>query len=138
VLLRLIGALTAGLGRTVTLHHDTETTVDFSYEHPPVAPPQPVLRPNLTPPVIDVPPPAVPVESVPGDGALLTIPSDPPRGLSPPQPPTAPVRIDGGPGTGFPATDDFYPAARGSMTVHSSSPARGQGAIARRPRTGGR
>jgi len=31
--------------------------------------------------------------------------------LPPPQPARAPVRIDGGPGAGFPAIDDFYPAA---------------------------
>jgi TonB family protein len=108
----VIGALAAGLARTVIPHHDAETTVDFSFEHPPAAPPPPPLpRPNFSPPVIDVPPPAVPIDPVAGDGAIRGIMTDPPRVLPPPQPPRAPVRIDGGPGTGFPATDDFYPAA---------------------------
>jgi hypothetical protein len=35
----VIGALAAGLARTVIPHHDPETTVRFTEEHPPAAPP---------------------------------------------------------------------------------------------------
>lgn len=105
----VIGALAAGLAPTVIPHHDPGTTVDFTYEHPSAAPPPPVPRPNFSPPVIDMPPPAVPIDAVPDDGAIRAITGEPPRVPPPPQP--APVRIDGGPGAGFPATDDFYPAA---------------------------
>jgi periplasmic protein TonB len=107
----VIGALAAGLARTVIPHHDAETTVDFTYEHPPAAPPPPVPRPNFSPPVIDMPPPAVSIDSAPDDGAIRAITNEPPLVRPPPQPARAPVRIDGGPGAGFPATDDFYPAA---------------------------
>jgi TonB family protein len=85
--------------------------VRFTNEHPPAVPPPPPRRVNFSPPVIDVLPPPVRIESVSGDGAIGAITSEPPRVPPPSQPPRAPVRIDGGPSAGFPATDDFYPAA---------------------------
>jgi TonB family protein len=118
----VIGTFVAGLARTVIPHHEPETTVHFTYEHPPVAPPPPERRVNLSLPVIEAPPPLVPFDPVVGDGAIRPITSGPPRVLPPPS--RAPVRIDGGPGAGFPATDDFYPAAarrlaeKGVATVH--------------------
>jgi periplasmic protein TonB len=128
----VIGALAAGLTRTVIPHHDPRTTVDFTYEHPPAAPPPAAPRPNFSPTVLDMPPPEVPIDAVPGDSEIRAIASEPPQVLPPPQAARAPVRIDGGPGVDFPATDDFYPAAarrlgeKGAATVRVCVDPRGR------------
>jgi TonB family protein len=84
----------------------------------------PTPRPNVSPTTIDVPPPDVlRIESDPPDALRPAI-HDPAPPESPPLPPPAMVsRVQGGPGIGFPSTDDFYPSAaifmgeKGTATV---------------------
>jgi TonB family protein len=81
-------------------------TEDVPAHHPPPPPPQP----NLAPTRLEVPEPSFTVD-VPSDadtirGALLEQPQPPP-----PSPPRVMKRVPGGPGKGFPNTDDYYPPA---------------------------
>jgi TonB family protein len=84
----------------------------------------PTPRPTVSTTTIEVPPPDLPrIESDPPD-VLRPAVHDP----APPEPPALPPRamvsrVQGGPGIGFPSTDDFYPSAaifmgeKGSATV---------------------
>jgi protein TonB len=79
-------------------------TEDVPAHHPPPPPPQP----NLAPTRLEVPEPSFTVD-VPSDADTI-------RGalLEPPRPPPLPPKVNrvlGGPGKGFPNTDDYYPAA---------------------------
>jgi TonB family protein len=81
---------------------------------------EPPPRSSLPPPPraqvpasrLEVPPQeAMPaIESDPTDGVEGT-PREPQNPALPPSPPTAVNRVQGGPGVGFPSTDDFYPDA---------------------------
>src|ERR1700678_116521 len=84
----------------------------------------PTPRPNVSTTTIEVPPPELPgIETDPPDALRPAI-HDPVPPESPPLAPPAIVsRVQGGPGIGFPSTDDFYPSAaifmgeKGSATV---------------------
>jgi TonB family protein len=81
----------------------------------PLPPPPP---PQLTKPSIDIPPPLFP----PTEGASENrdIVAEPPSLTSRPDPapeipPQEVVRVQGGPGSGFPNTDDYYPSSAKRM-----------------------
>jgi protein TonB len=90
-------------------------------DEPPPPPP-----PQLERPPVEVPPPDVaidvPVESTTAiqDVTDRHVVAPPP----PPPPPKAVNRVSGGPGKGFPSTEDYYPPAskrlgeEGAVTVH--------------------
>jgi periplasmic protein TonB len=95
------------------------------HDEPPPPPP-----PQLERPPVEVPPADVdiqlPVE--PQSTAIADV-TDKPVSTAPPPPPAPPPprpvnRREGGPGTGFPSTEDYYPPAskrfneEGSVTVH--------------------
>jgi protein TonB len=69
----------------------------------PPPPPQPTLAPTR----LEVPEPDLTVD-VPPDGNTIR---DPVIQESPPSPPKVLNRVLGGPGKGFPTTDDYYPSA---------------------------
>jgi TonB family protein len=84
----------------------------------------PTPRPNVSPTTIEVPPPDVLRIEDDRPDALRPEIHDPAPPESPPLPPPAMVsRVQGGPGIGFPSTDDFYPSAaifmgeKGTATV---------------------
>jgi TonB family protein len=85
-------------------------------------PPPPLPRVSL--PRIEIPPQQTPprVESDPPDVIEATLP-EPPHGAPPPSVPPTVNRVQGGPGIGFPSTDEFYPDAsirmgeKGAATV---------------------
>jgi protein TonB len=108
-------ALATGLARrAVELVSPPLTTeiVDEVQKHDAPPPPPP---PQLERPPVEVPPPdvdiQVPVES---QATAIADVTDKPMPTSPPPPPAPPPRPvnrqGGGPGTGFPLTEDFYPA----------------------------
>jgi TonB family protein len=95
-------------------------------------PPLPLPRPLL--PRIRLPPQETPtpVESEPTDVIEGTLP-EPPRVVQPPPSlPPAVNRVQGGPGVGFPSTDDFYPDAairngeKGVATIRACVDGRGR------------
>jgi TonB family protein len=73
-------------------------------------PPPP--RPQVVSPRIELPPPETmpPIESDQPD-VIETTPREPPNSRVPPPVPSAVSRVQGGPGTGFPSSFDFYPDA---------------------------
>ncbi|HXA36709.1 MAG TPA: energy transducer TonB [Steroidobacteraceae bacterium] len=87
----------------------------------PPPPPPLVARTRIELPLQE---PMPPIESDPTD-AVETTPREPPRAVLPPSAPTAVNRVQGGPGIGFPSTNDFYPDAsirlgeRGVATVRA-------------------
>ncbi len=82
---------------------------------PPPLPPQPQFSPRR----VEVPDPLIPLDAAPD---TTTIPPQE-QLLSPPTPPKVVNRVLGGPGTGFPNTDDYYPSVarrtgeKGTATV---------------------
>ncbi len=91
-------------------------------DQPPPPPP-----PQMERPPVEVPPPDVNIE-VPVETqstAIRDVTNEPVVRAPPPPPaPKAVNRVGGGPGKGFPSTDDYYPSASarlgeaGSVTVH--------------------
>lgn len=85
--------------------------VSTSQEHPKL-PPLLTPPPRLIPSKIDKIIPEFPSVPTDGDDSVITS-NDPPR-APPQQPPSLPpavTRVQGGPGSGFPNTEDFYPSA---------------------------
>lgn len=107
----ILYALMAGLGIEVTQIIPSTFQTPLVPDTRPVAPPPSLPRPVITSTVLplpELPPASYPDE--PHDGLSL----------SPQEPASAPTgltathevrRVGGGPGAGFPATDDFYPSA---------------------------
>jgi TonB family protein len=93
-------------------------------------PPPP--RPHVSPTTLELPRQAEmpPIESDPTEGVQATV-HEPPQ---PMLPPSAPMinRVQGGPGIGFPSTDDFYPDAsirageKGAATVRACVDGKGR------------
>lgn len=90
-------------------------TGTFIFDPPPVTPPLPLPRPGLSqkkPGPRDLPPmsPIAPIVDVDVEGPVMHVVAEP----------TAPasVRVQGGAGKGFPATEDYYPA--GSIRLGES------------------
>ena len=118
----LIYGLATGLVRRMieVIPAPIQTTVMQDTHKRPVPPPP--TTPNLVPLRIELPEPVFPVASPPGPDAPRDIVVEPaPRAAS--LPAKAVKRVPGGPGAGFPNTDDYYPSAsrrmgeRGSATV---------------------
>jgi protein TonB len=98
-------------------------------DEPPPPPP-----PKMERPPVEVPPPDVainvPVETT---STAITDVTNKPVPAAPPPPPPKPVnRVAGGPGKGFPASEDYYPAAShrmgetGAAVVHVCVDANGK------------
>jgi TonB family protein len=73
--------------------------------NPPPLPPGPQFT---HPPIFAPTPEVLPFEAEPRDGIRATL--DEPRPPAPPSVPPVINRVQGGPGIGFPSTDDFYPS----------------------------
>lgn len=71
----------------------------------------PIPRPTVSPTVLEVPLPDLPgIEPDPQNAPQSTVHEGAGPELPPLPPPAAVSRVQGGPGTGFPSTDDFYPS----------------------------
>ncbi|HXC11138.1 MAG TPA: energy transducer TonB [Steroidobacteraceae bacterium] len=100
-----------GLITTVTHIHvsATDPLQNRPLTHPdPQTLPIPVAKPSLTHVAIHVPPIDQELWRETDQGTGVTIISEPPP-LIPPSPPQPVKQVLGGPGAGFPNTDDFYP-----------------------------
>ena len=110
-----IYALATGLGQKLLKELQPPTVVDFLQETPPkeTPPPPPTVK-LAQEPILDLgPPPDFPVDVGPDSSALQLQAQPTVVDSTPPQLPPAPAvkRVSGGPGKGFPNTDDYYPAA---------------------------
>jgi len=76
-----------------------------------VPPPPDLPPPTLSPAVIRIPPTEVVVDGQPEDTLIIPKEIAPPDDHLPPRstPPHVANRVSGGPGKGFPNTEDFYP-----------------------------
>jgi TonB family protein len=94
-------------------------------------PPPP--RPQVAAPRIELPPQESmpPIESDQAD-AVDAVPREPPLAVLPPSGPITVTRVQGGPGSGFPSTNDFYPDAsirmgeKGVATVRTCVDSKGR------------
>jgi protein TonB len=109
----VIYAFATGLGHQLIKELQPPLITDFLQDaRPKETPPPPPKVDLVQPPKIDLgPPPEVQIDVGPDPNAIAhrTV-ADP----SPPQPPPAPAlvrRVPGGPGKGFPNSDDYYPPA---------------------------
>lgn len=110
-----IYALASGLGQQLLKELQPTTVIDFLQEAPPkeTPPPPPTVK-LAQEPILDLgPPPDFPLDVDPDSRALQIQAQPTVVDSTPPQPPPAPAvkRVSGGPGKGFPNTDDYYPAA---------------------------
>ena len=103
----LIYFLAAGLVHKMVAVIPSLIQVGAMDEMPPHHPPPPPPQPTLAPTRLEVPEPDLTVD-VPPDGNTIR---DPVIQESPPSPPKVLNRVPGGPGKGFPNTDDYYPSA---------------------------
>jgi periplasmic protein TonB len=105
----VIYALTAGLASRVIDEFVPDISVLPAPPASPTQPPPPLPPPqNLRPPRIENVEPLIPIDPAPDTGG---IPVEKPGVPERPVPPRAVTRIIGGPGAGFPNTEDYYPAA---------------------------
>jgi TonB family protein len=104
----LICGFAAGLSHSMVTSIPPTIIGRFLPEAPPPPLPPPLPRVTLvTPRPIDFVPPEV---LLPPTGEnTITLPSHAPPAATPPAVPTPVTRVPGGPGKGFPNTDDFYP-----------------------------
>jgi TonB family protein len=101
-------------------------------EPPPRSSLPPPPRPQVSPTTIELPPQAKmpPIESDQTD--VQATPREPPHAVLPLSAPAAVNRVQGGPGIGFPSTDDFYPDAsirtgeKGAATVRACVDGKGR------------
>ena len=93
--------------------------IPISFQTPLLPPPQkralpPLPPPQLTKSRIEIPPPYFPPTESPIENEDIV--AAPPNNLTsrletpPPMPPHEVIRVQGGPGSGFPNTDDYYPS----------------------------
>lgn len=106
----LIYALAAGLARRVIDELAPDISVvatrpDTARQPPP---PLPLPQRNFRPPRIESVEPLIPIDTLPETGGIEVARAEPPER---PTPQRAMTRIIGGPGAGFPNTEDYYPAA---------------------------
>jgi periplasmic protein TonB len=112
----VIYGLAAGLARRVL--EEIPPTIGISFPEQPanrVQPPPPPPRPDLVRPKIEKVDALITIDTPPDINAIRDpIPTTPEHPLAPVS--TGPVdRIVGGPGAGFPITEDYYPAASKRM-----------------------
>jgi TonB family protein len=95
--------------------------------------PPPLPLPRVSVPPIELPPQETPpIEPAPTDVIEGTLPEPPQVAPPPPSMPPTVNRVQGGPGVGFPSTDDFYPDAsirmgeKGAATVKACVDAKGR------------
>lgn len=108
----VIYALAAGLARRVL--EEISPAIRVSFPEQPVneaQPPPPPPRPDFVRPKIETVTPLIPIDTAPDTDAIRNpVPSASDDAL-PPAPVATVKRVVGGPGTGFPNTEDYYPAA---------------------------
>jgi protein TonB len=106
-------ALLAGLGVPVTQLIPGTFQVHLLPDPRPAAPPPSLPHPVIADTVLKVPPPEVLPAGYPDDPDPVAAQSatDPPLTSTPAPPGQTRARLAGGPGAGFPMTDDFYPSA---------------------------
>jgi protein TonB len=107
----LIYALATGLVHRIFEVLPTSTQVTQLPDMPTRAPPPPPPRPNLTPERIEIPDPDFVPDVPPGAGAIAVVVPVQPPAANPPAVSRGVNRLLGGPMTGFPNTDDYYPSA---------------------------
>ena len=107
----VIYGLATGLVRSALQASVTRLDVLFLEKPTPRIPPPPPLVPKLTPIQAKIPPPPWPLPPEPPGAIRETVPQAPPHETPGPLAAKPVTRILGGPGAGFPSTDDFYPEA---------------------------
>jgi protein TonB len=130
----LFYALQMGLGRTVADMMPPSLNVDFiNDQQPRVLPPPPPSQPELARPKVEIPVPDFQVDVPPSTDTIREIAPQPNEQAATPPPPARVVqRVPGGPGRGFPDTDDFYPPTslrlreEGTAAVHVCVDQRGK------------
>jgi len=107
----LILALVNGLGHTLIAVIPPSLVLDQMQDGQRVPPPPNLPPPTLSPAVIRIPPTEVVVDGQPEDTLIIPKEIAPPDDHLPPRstPPHVANRVSGGPGKGFPNTEDFYP-----------------------------
>jgi periplasmic protein TonB len=119
----LIYGLASGLARKIVTVITQPLQVTYVATRPRDAPPPPALpSPTLLHPRLDIPPTELKLNLAPEQSAI-DVPALRPQ-VQPvvPSHPTLPVsRVVGGPGRGFPNTDDYYPTASRRLEETGSS-----------------
>jgi TonB family protein len=116
--LGIVWAFMTGLGHTVltaiTPPMKLFPVVDKALPREP--PPLPTANPSLKFRQVEIPPVDFGFDHSTDVQETLFVPPAPPSNVGPPQTASAPVkRMGGGPGKGFPNTEDFYPAAEARL-----------------------
>lgn len=122
----LIYAFATGLATRLIPVPQLPFTVDFLRDPPAKAIPPPLPPVTFVPPRINLgPDPEIKVTVDPGD-SIHDPPPDPPRTGPTTQPPRPPAvkRVAGGPGKGFPDSDDYYPPAARRLNEQGSAAVR--------------
>jgi protein TonB len=107
--------------------------IPISFQVPLLQPPKeralpPLPPPQLAKPIIEIPPPYFPPTEGPIESGVII--AGPPNVLSdrsetaPVIPPHEVIRVQGGPGNGFPNTDDYYPSIAKRMEEQGVSTVR--------------
>jgi protein TonB len=123
--------LAMGLGTKITKMIESPLTPRV-LEPPPRSSLPPPPQAKLSTSRIEMPlePPVLRIESAPD--VIVATPQEPPRIVVPPSLPAVVNRVQGGPGTGFPSTADFYPDAsirmgeKGVATVNACVDGKGR------------
>jgi periplasmic protein TonB len=106
----LIYAFVNGLAQRVTAMLPFDSPISVTPETRPREQPPPLPPPRFAPTRVEVPSPELTFVVADGPTAIHTAPStQPPNVPSLPTTPPVVTRVVGGPGAGFPNTDDFYP-----------------------------
>ncbi|MGB6308842.1 MAG: energy transducer TonB [Steroidobacteraceae bacterium] len=127
----LLYGLAMGLGPKFTriITGPLETHI---VQPPPRSSLPPPPRPKLSPTKLELPPPEIMPQIESDPDVPRAVPTDPPLPPTPPTGPTVVNRVQGGPGTGFPSTAEFYPDAsirmgeKGAATVKVCVDAKGR------------
>jgi periplasmic protein TonB len=107
----VIYVLAAGLARRA--YEEISPPLRVSFQDQPLnhaQPPPPPARPDLVRPKIETVTPLIPIDTVSDSNTILN-PVSASDGALPPAPVAIVKRVVGGPGTGFPDTEEYYPAA---------------------------
>ena len=105
----VIGGLAAGFVPHQQLQLPT-TSADFIPDRRTPAVPPPAVQPHFVPPPVEIPQPDYDFPAPRDPNAISNPPADPIEGPVP-TPPAPVLRVVGGPGAGFPNTQDYYPSA---------------------------
>jgi TonB family protein len=108
----VIYALGAGLAGRVLEDIAPAIHVSFTESLARIAPPPPLpRRPEFTQPTVEIIESLIPLDTPPAANVIEELSPSIPEHPLPPPPTGVATRMGGGPGAGFPNTEDYYPAA---------------------------